>query len=368
MFTRHHHAPNGLIKQALLCLVIGCLFFVNPQWAEATGGLQGFMERFLGLTVDPEPAPSPDPEPAPSPEPEPAPSPEPEPAPTSGQLPGSLAFTGVEGGANPTSQTFGVSNTGGGILSWSASDTAAWLTLSPTSGTTTTETDVITVSVDTIGLFASTYSATITLTAVGATNPSQQVAVTLTVIEHPPTISHSPASLTFTAVEGSTNPGAQALLITNTGDGTLSWSASDNATWLSLSDASGTTTTETDVITVAVNSNGLAADVYTETITITAPGATNTPQQALVTLVVTEPASSTATLSWDANSESDLAGYKVYLGTASGVYGTPADVGNVTTFQIVNFSQGQTYYFPVTAYDSSGNESGFSNEVSKSSN
>ena len=33
MFTRHHHAPNGLIKQALVCLMVGCLFLlVNPEF------------------------------------------------------------------------------------------------------------------------------------------------------------------------------------------------------------------------------------------------------------------------------------------------------------------------------------------------
>ncbi len=71
-----------------------------------------------------------------------------------------------------------------------------------------------------------------------------------------------------------------------------------------------------------------------------------------------------ASLSWDANSESDLSGYKVYFGSASGSYGTPVDVGNATTHTLSGLSDG-TYYFAVTAYDSSGNESGFSTEVNK---
>lgn len=74
----------------------------------------------------------------------------------------------------------------------------------------------------------------------------------------------------------------------------------------------------------------------------------------------------TATLSWDANTESDLAGYKVYYGIAPGVYGVPVDVGNVTTHVITGLEAGITYYFAATAYDDSGNESGFSSEVSKS--
>lgn len=71
-----------------------------------------------------------------------------------------------------------------------------------------------------------------------------------------------------------------------------------------------------------------------------------------------------ATLSWDPNSETNLGGYKVYYGSASRVYGTPLTVGNTTTFTVSGLDAG-TYYFSVTAYDTSGIESGFSNEVSK---
>jgi len=71
-----------------------------------------------------------------------------------------------------------------------------------------------------------------------------------------------------------------------------------------------------------------------------------------------------AILSWNANSESDLAGYKVYYGTSSGNYGNPIDVGNQTTYTVTGLT-GSTYYFAVTAYNTSGTESGYSNEVSK---
>ena len=71
-------------------------------------------------------------------------------------------------------------------------------------------------------------------------------------------------------------------------------------------------------------------------------------------------------LAWDANTESDLAGYKVYCGTTSGTYGTPIDAGNVTTYTLAGLTLGQTYFIAVTAYDTSTNESGYSNEVSGS--
>jgi len=69
-------------------------------------------------------------------------------------------------------------------------------------------------------------------------------------------------------------------------------------------------------------------------------------------------------LAWDPNTESDLAGYKVYYGTTSGTYGTPIDAGNVNTYTMTGLTLGQTYFVTVTAYDTSPNESGYSNEVS----
>lgn len=71
------------------------------------------------------------------------------------------------------------------------------------------------------------------------------------------------------------------------------------------------------------------------------------------------------TLAWDPNAEPDLAGYKIYLGSASSSYYSVIDVGNNTTFTVDNLSQGATYFFSVTAYDTQGNESDFSNEVYK---
>jgi hypothetical protein len=75
-------------------------------------------------------------------------------------------------------------------------------------------------------------------------------------------------------------------------------------------------------------------------------------------------------LSWDpptTNTDgtplTDIAGYKVYYGTASGNYSLSIDVGNVTTYQVNNLTSGFTYYFVTTVYNTSGNESGYSNEI-----
>ena len=73
-----------------------------------------------------------------------------------------------------------------------------------------------------------------------------------------------------------------------------------------------------------------------------------------------------AILSWNPNTEPNVAGYRVYVGLASGVYGPPINAGSLTTLQVTNLALGQTYFFVVTAVNTSNMESGYSNEVTKS--
>lgn len=80
----------------------------------------------------------------------------------------------------------------------------------------------------------------------------------------------------------------------------------------------------------------------------------------------------TASLSWNANTETNLAGYKVYYGAKprdnncpSGGYDNIIDVGNNTAQQLNNLTNNQTYYFSITSYNTSGKESCFSEEGKK---
>lgn len=72
-----------------------------------------------------------------------------------------------------------------------------------------------------------------------------------------------------------------------------------------------------------------------------------------------------ATLEWAAPANTAVAGYKIYYGTASRSYTQSVDVGNLTSYTLSNLSDGRTYYFALMGYDSSGNKSGYSNEMSK---
>jgi hypothetical protein len=67
-------------------------------------------------------------------------------------------------------------------------------------------------------------------------------------------------------------------------------------------------------------------------------------------------------LAWNPNSESDLGGYKLHQGNVSGEYDTVTDVGNVTEYT-VDVADGN-WFFAVSAYDLTANNSDVSNEVS----
>lgn len=71
----------------------------------------------------------------------------------------------------------------------------------------------------------------------------------------------------------------------------------------------------------------------------------------------------------DGTPVTDLAGYKVHQSTRPGEmyagYTAVIDVGLTTTYTVMGLLKGQTYYFAVTAYDTAGNESEYSNEVWK---
>ena len=101
--------------------------------------------------------------------------------PAIGTSPTNLSFMATQGGVSPATQTLNISNTGGGTLSWAASDNSTWLRLSPASGT---DNGIVTVRVVTGTTAVGTYTDSITINAVGASPVT--VPVTFTVSASPP--------------------------------------------------------------------------------------------------------------------------------------------------------------------------------------
>lgn len=96
-----------------------------------------------------------------------------------------------------------------------------------------------------------------------------------------------------------------------------------------------------------------------------------------ILLAVASQAANSITLAWNANSETNLAGYRLYWGPASRVYTATQTVlspptlvsttfvpGTNTSTTVTNLPTGKTFYFAVTAYTTDGLESDYSEEVS----
>jgi len=191
------------------------------------------------------------------------------------------------------------------------------------------------------------------------------------------TISLAPTGLAFSAMQGDSDSAPQTVAISNSGTETLGWSVSTTASWLSLSTTAGTTPasfTATPIIP------GLAAGTYSTTITVTAVGATNSPQTIQVDLTISSSASAIAptppvsvSLIWEPVTEPGVVGYYVHYGLQSPnsagscaythstyhpLHSLNASSPVVTVSGLVS---GTVYFFAVSAYN--GLESACSNEV-----
>jgi hypothetical protein len=234
----------------------------------------------------------------------------------------------------------------------------------------------------------------------------------------PVTVTTGPIQVTPAALSLTSASNVGTLTLRKAGTDQHVYSISTNQGWVWMNPPYGSTQTissETDQIVITAQTSGLAAGTYSAVVYIVESGPNNfantlripitftvaagqtaavapsTPVQPTVatpppppptppspvpvTPTPTSSASSAsapktanATVSWNANTEADLAGYRIYVGTRSGSYGFagPFEVTNSTSFTIPNLPTGTTYYFAVSAFDKSGNESAKSAEVSKS--
>ncbi|MCD4819666.1 MAG: PKD domain-containing protein [Candidatus Cloacimonetes bacterium] len=219
----------------------------------------------------------------------------------------------------------------------------------------------------------------------------------ITVTEPQPILSVTPDSLDFeitlTELE---------LYIQNTGTGDLSWSITEDISWLSAVPESNSRNvispnrtsqkqkqilsnginrellrSTIDTVLITINRAGLGAGIYSDSLLITSNGGNDTIFVSMEILDIFAPADpsgltaydgpSEIELIWSLNSEPDLRKYKIFRDTNSpavtlidSIMGTPPD----TTYTDSDVVVGQTYFYRITAEDSLGNESGFSNEDS----
>ena len=167
----------------------------------------------------------------------------------------------LEFGLSTDELPFGITNTGQGELTWTITGSTSWIQVAPAAGDTRDETDIVVVTIDRSGLAQGDYEGTVDIVSNGG---EASIAVTMSVPPAaPPAVGLSPLTLDF----GSTATDRD-LNVTNAGGGTLSWTASTAASFLTLAPDAGETTTETDVITVTLDRTGLLPGQHTGYVTV----------------------------------------------------------------------------------------------------
>jgi len=208
------------------------------------------------------------------------------------------------------------------------------------------------------GLTASTpYSYTVrAFDAAGNVSAPSSSAITATLAAPDTTAPSTPAGLTATAASSSQI--------------NLSWTAAtDNVGVTGYNVYRGGMQVATLGAVTTYQNTGLTASTNYSYTVRAFDAAGNASGQSLTASATTQAPGTTATLAWDAVTAANLSGYRVYYGTAPGTYlqsaGQGVNVGNVTTYTVPGLSSGTRYYFAATAYDTSNNESTYSNEVTK---
>ena len=194
-------------------------------------------------------------------------------------------------GTDAPEQTFEVWNQAAGILNYSMIDNADWLSVSPAQGTSSGPGDRMLHSIqyDTAALPAGTHVASIEISDPNASNSPYTISVTLNVVT--PEIALNTTSLAPIAGVGSDAPN-HTFEVWNSGAETLNYIIQDNASWLSVSQSSGSSTGPDDqtVHTVSYDTDALSLGTYYATISVSDAAASNSPQHIIVTLTVAEQA------------------------------------------------------------------------------
>jgi uncharacterized protein (TIGR03437 family) len=197
-----------------------------------------------------------------------------------------LSFTQVRGGAAPAAQNVTASGSPVALNFTAAASTTdgnAWLVVTPQTGTTPA-TLQIGLSAVAGTLPVGSYNGTVTIASAGADGSPINIPVTLNVVA-PQTLTVVPASLSFSYIVGQTAPQAQTFQISASGGAApFSVTTPSSVSWLQVSPTSGSTPA---TLSVAVNTQGLAAGNYTAAITINSPYST-TAASVTVTCTVTQ--------------------------------------------------------------------------------
>jgi uncharacterized protein (TIGR03437 family) len=193
-----------------------------------------------------------------------------------------LLFTGVEGGEMVPPQSFGIVNTGQGVMSWAVGATTLsggiWLRVSPGNGSSdarSLQIPEVEVSVGLAGLRAGQYSGLVRIDAPGASNSPQYVTVELNILPRGsnPGVLVRPTGLIFAARAGTSSPGSQTVRLATAAPGTLDFVSGlltfDGGNWLEVLPRNGSlAAAEVRKVVVQPALGAIAPGIYRGTLTL----------------------------------------------------------------------------------------------------
>jgi len=190
--------------------------------------------------------------------------------------PGSLIDSTYATSGRTVTATLRLASSEGATMSWTATATSPWVTLTPPAGAAP---DSLVVELRGDTLSQSTHHDTIAFTSPQAPGDTLKVPVAFTVLAPEPRLTVSPATRVDSAYAGSAQPRTFVMRIGNTGELPFTWSGSVDSPWLSLSTDSGSVPPQDSAfITVSLTPGTLSAGMQAGTVTIAAPAAIGSPQ------------------------------------------------------------------------------------------
>jgi len=173
-----------------------------------------------------------------------------------------------------------ISNTGNGVLVWTASKSKSWITLGAVAGVGSGS---VPLTISSRNLEPGTYSDEIVITAPGAEGSPARIPVTLNVFA--PGLSVTPSAITESVDFGAFAPISDTLTVGISGGGALTWTATASAPWVTLSSVAGAAPPSSPVV-VTLHPVGLLPATYTDTLVFVSPEAINGPIKVPVMLTV----------------------------------------------------------------------------------
>lgn len=196
----------------------------------------------------------------------------------------------VDFGSSGTTASVTLENTTKRAMGWTASESAGWLSLGETSGTLWAgDSRTISLSASRISLSAGSHQTSLKISASngGGTEELPVSIIVSSTTSEPAQLSVSPLQVDF-----GTASTAQSVTLTNTGDASLSWTASESAGWLALGATSGTLAGKSSkTLSLSADRSGMTAGTYTASVSISAGSAGSATESVWMT-VPSEPAGS----------------------------------------------------------------------------